>query len=70
MKRTPLKVIREKCLECSDDSVAEVRTCPIKDCPLYEFRFGKNPYLKKELTEEQKIEVRERLQKAREAQKA
>ena len=23
----------------------EVKLCPIKDCPLYPYRFGKNPFL-------------------------
>ena len=40
---TPLKAIRLKCLDCSCDSANEVRLCPIKQCPLYNFRFGKNP---------------------------
>ena len=40
---TPLKAIRANCLDCSADSAKEVRLCPIKDCPLYVYRFGKNP---------------------------
>ncbi len=39
---TPLKAIRQKCLECSCGSSHEVNLCPITDCALYEFRFGKN----------------------------
>ncbi|MFZ1081962.1 MAG: hypothetical protein WAO19_08550 [Candidatus Kryptoniota bacterium] len=42
-KLSPLKSIRLKCLECSNDSTSEVRNCVITDCPLYEFRLGKNP---------------------------
>ena len=58
---TPMKAIRAKCLECSNGSANEVRLCPIPDCPLYEFRLGKNPNIKKrELTEEQRAELRER----------
>lgn len=40
---TPLKAIRKKCLECSNYQYKEVELCPIKDCPLYPYRFGKRP---------------------------
>ena len=40
---TPLRSIRLKCLDCSAGSAQEVRECPIKDCPLYFYRSGKNP---------------------------
>ncbi len=40
---TPLKAIRAKCLDCCCEQPSEVRLCPCKDCPLYPFRFGKNP---------------------------
>lgn len=42
-KRTPIKAIRAKCLECSNGQIIEVRLCPCTDCPLYEYRFGKRP---------------------------
>ena len=42
-KLTPLKSIRVHCLECSNNQPKIVRECEITDCPLYEFRFGKNP---------------------------
>lgn len=42
-KRTPIKAIRAKCLECSVGQVKEVRECPIKSCPLYEYRMGHRP---------------------------
>jgi hypothetical protein len=52
---SPIKAIRAKCMECSNYSITEVRECPTTDCPLYPFRFGKNPYrTKRVLTEEQK----------------
>ena len=66
-KMTPCKAIRLKCLDCSGGSSNEVKLCVIPDCPLYPFRFGKNPYRKKrELTEEEKAVLRERMKKARE----
>ena len=40
---TPLKAIRENCLECQGGSPNEVRKCTMKNCPLYLFRFGHNP---------------------------
>lgn len=38
---SPIKAIREKCLECSAWSVKEARDCPAKDCALWPFRMGK-----------------------------
>lgn len=43
MELTPLKAIRQKCLECSVWSIFEVKTCQIKDCALWNYRLGKNP---------------------------
>lgn len=40
---TPLKAIRLKCLDCSCGSPKEVKQCPAEGCPLYPFRFGRNP---------------------------
>lgn len=56
--KNPVKAIRQKCLDCSCGQVKEVELCPIPDCALYPFRFGKNPY-RKERTEEQRQLSRE-----------
>lgn len=40
---SPLKSIRLNCLECSNQQPALVRECNITDCPLWKYRFGKNP---------------------------
>ena len=40
---TPLKAIRAKCLDCSCWQPKEVKLCPLVQCSLYIFRFGKNP---------------------------
>jgi hypothetical protein len=40
---SPMKAIRMKCLDCSVGSTTEVRLCPVKDCALYPYRFGKRP---------------------------
>ena len=34
------KAIKLKCLDCSGGYHAEVKNCPLTDCPLYEFRTG------------------------------
>ena len=38
---TPLQAIRKKCLDCTGDSLEEIRNCPIEECPLYIYRSGK-----------------------------
>jgi hypothetical protein len=50
--RTPLQAIRAKCLDCSGGQVKEVRLCPIKSCPLYVFRMGRNPRRKRRVVSE------------------
>lgn len=62
----PVKAIRAFCLECSGDSSAEVKNCTVYKCPLYPFRFGKNPYRqRREMTEEEKQVLADRLREAR-----
>lgn len=39
---TPLKAIRQKCLECAERP-KDVRYCLSTDCPLHPYRFGHNP---------------------------
>lgn len=60
---SPAKAIRLKCLDCCCGSSYEVERCPCKDCSLYPFRFGKNPYTKPALTDEQRREKSERMRK-------
>lgn len=43
VKRTPIKAIRAKCIECSAGQIAEVRLCVVKKCPLYPYRMGHRP---------------------------
>ena len=40
---TPIKAIREKCLDCCCGSRKEVRECPVVECALYPYRFGRRP---------------------------
>jgi len=45
----------------------DVKNCTARDCPLYPFRLGRNPFrTKREMTEEQRTAAVERLAKARE----
>ncbi len=63
---SPIKAIRAFCLECSGDSAREVKECTARSCVLYPFRFGENPYrTKRELTDEQRAELRDRMKNAR-----
>ena len=60
---SPLKAIRAKCLDCCCEQLNEVKYCPASNCPLHPFRFGKNPFrTKRELTDEQKEVLRQRLE--------
>lgn len=62
----PIKAIRKKCLDCCMGQVEEVKQCPIEDCDLYPFRFGKNPFrAKREYSEEEKERLRSNLEKVR-----
>ena len=65
-KKSPLKQIRLYCLSCVCGSPNEVKLCSITDCPLYDFRFGTNPYLtKRVVSEEQKEAFRSRMENYR-----
>lgn len=67
---TPMKAIRAKCLDCCGGQYSEVKLCPATNCPLYDFRLGKNPNRKpRNLTEEQREALRERARKAQAARK-
>ena len=41
--KTPIKAIREKCLDCSSGSFTEAENCPVTNCALYPYRFGMRP---------------------------
>ena len=62
----PVKAIRAFCMECSGGSYSEVKCCPMYKCPLFPFRFGKNPFRqRREMTEEEKRVLADRLREAR-----
>lgn len=55
---TPLRAIRAKCLDCCCGQAPEVKLCPAEDCPLWAYRLGKNPNIRREMTEEQREKAR------------
>lgn len=43
-KQPILRVIRRTCLSCTNGYLAEIRHCPVTDCPLWPYRMGSNPF--------------------------
>lgn len=71
--RNPVKAIKAFCIDCMGGSYNEVKNCTSQICALHPFRMGRNPYrttVKRELTEEQREELRERMRKVQSAQKS
>lgn len=63
----PVKAIRLKCLDCCCGSYAEVERCTARQCALFPFRFGKNPFrTKRELSEDERKRLVAQLVKGRE----
>lgn len=60
-----LKVIRAKCLDCSQ-APSEVARCTAVDCPLWPYRMGSNPF-RAERSEAVREAARQNVQKARAA---
>jgi hypothetical protein len=44
VKRPILQAIREKCIDCSGGSLAEVRRCPVTRCALHPYRMARDPF--------------------------
>ena len=61
MEKSPLKAIRQHCLDCCCGSAYEVKNCTIHHCELYPFSMGHNPNRKSSLSDEQRKEVGEKL---------
>lgn len=55
-KLTPMRAIRLKCLECSNNQFSEVRECTVKKCPLHCYRSGHRPKYEEVTTDTVKIE--------------
>ena len=70
---SPLKAIKLFCIDCCGGSFQEVKKCPCKKCPLYNFRVGKKMAVerkKKEMSEERREMLRRNVAKAQAAKKA
>lgn len=71
IRLTASKAIRLKCLDCCCENSNAVRECNIVKCPLWRYRFGRelkdelNTRQARILTDEQREEMRLRMQKAR-----
>jgi hypothetical protein len=66
--KNPVKAIRENCIQCiGSKSIKEVENCGGEEtCPLYPFRFGKNPYrTKRVMSDEHKLKLVEAMKNAR-----
>ena len=59
-----VKVIREKCMDCCGNQWKEVELCTAELCPLWPWRFGKNPY-RKPRTEAQIKAAKENMERLR-----
>lgn len=70
MEKSPLRAIRQHCLDCCYGSAYEVKNCTIHGCALYSFRLGSNPFHTRSMTDEQKQAAAERLKSARLAKKS
>lgn len=64
-QKSPLKSIRAKCLDCCCGQKEEVKLCPVHDCPLYPYRLGKHPGIKRVMSEEQRKAASERMKALR-----
>ena len=67
--KSPVKAIREFCVECMGGRENEgylkfIENCGSVDCALFDFRFGKNPYHIQNLTVQQRQERSERIRLA------
>lgn len=62
----PVKAIRLKCLDCSGGSSGEVDKCPVKQCPIWPFRYGRNPFrTRRELSDEERERLAAQLARGR-----
>ena len=61
--KSPVKAIREFCIECmggrgcGNNYSTLITECASSSCALYEFRFGKNPYNRKNLSDNRRTEL-------------
>lgn len=64
-KRPLLRAIRDNCIGCCAGNAAEVRRCGMVACPLWPYRMGSNPFVRREMTDDQREVLAERLHAGR-----
>jgi len=69
-KLTPIKAIRQKCLDCCADSSLEVKLCEMTNCSLHRFRLGRNPNRTRVMSDAEKEAFRDRMARLREIRDA
>ncbi len=62
---TAIKAIRLKCIDCTNNQLVEIKNCLILTCPLYPFRMGKNPNIKRIGVRKGNLEALEKARLAR-----
>lgn len=67
--QNPVKAIRLKCLDCCAGQRTEVEKCTARQCALFPFRLGKNPFrTKRELSGEERERLAQQLARGRKTQ--
>lgn len=66
--KSPVKAMREKCIECmggrdSEDYRRRIKECVSIDCPIFAFRFGKDPYRHLNLSNDQRNRMADRMRR-------
>ena len=62
---SPIKAIRAKCLDCCCNQANEVKLCEIFTCALHPFRFGRNPFTNRTISESTLQAMKEGREKAK-----
>jgi hypothetical protein len=58
--KSPLKAIREMCIQCmgaTQNYSKLIKECASPNCPIFIYRFGKNPHHSKNISDEQRKEL-------------
>lgn len=65
--KSPCQAIKAKCFDCCAGGARKVDACTIKDCELFAYRSGKNPFsARRQMSEEQRQAASERFKKLHE----
>ena len=56
---SPLQAIHRHCAECCNGQAAQIRYCPVHECPLFPFRFGTNPFTRADVERLEPLRTKE-----------